>query len=88
VSSGDVEDIFISSGVNEKLEGFCTVSINNGDMLGQLSPAEVRALALQWLGAAEAAESDSLVFRVAEEHGLEREVAAVLVMEMRKLREP
>lgn len=85
-SSTDIKDIFIASGVNEKLEGFCTVSINNGDMLGQLTPEEVRAMALQWLTAAEAAESDSLVFRAAGQFGLEREHAAVMVTEMRKLR--
>lgn len=86
MASRDVNDIFISSGVNEQLEPFCTVSINGGDLLGQLSPKEVRGLALQWLEAAEAAEQDSLVFRVAGHFGLEREHAAAFVMEMRKHR--
>lgn len=86
-TSGDVKDIFISSGVNERFEPFCTVSINGGDLLGQLTPKEVRRLALQWLEAAEAAEGDSLVFRVAAQFGLEREHAAAFVMEMRKLRD-
>lgn len=87
MASLDLNDIFISSGVNDQLEGFCTVSINGGDLLGQLTPKEVRGLALQWLEAAEAAEQDSLVFRVAEQFGLERQHAAMMVTEMRKLRD-
>ena len=86
MASGDLKDIFISSGVNDQLEGFCTVSINGGNLLGQLTPEEVRALAMQWLRAAEAAESDSLVFRVAGSFGLGPKHAAVMVTEMRKLR--
>lgn len=85
-TSGELKHIFISSGVNEQFEPFCTVSVNGGDLLGQLSPQEVRDMALQWLGAAEAAEQDSLVFRVAGQFGLEHRHAAAFVVEMRKLR--
>lgn len=65
--SKDLKNIYISSGVNPRGKAFCTVSINGGDLLGQLSPGEVRDMALQWLAAAEAAESDSIVFRMLTE---------------------
>lgn len=87
MSSGDLKDIFITSGVNERFEGFLTVSINGGDLLGQLSPKQVRAMALQWLEAAEAAESDSLIFKVGKSFGIETELCAALVAKMREFRD-
>lgn len=64
MSSRELEHIEIRSGVNEKLKGFCTVVVNHGDLIGQLSPDQVRAMALQWLEAAEAAHTDQIVTKV------------------------
>lgn len=55
--------IEILSGVTAALEPFCQVLVQ-GQVAGQLPPAEVRAIALGWLVAAEAAESDSAVARM------------------------
>ena len=84
--SGELKDIHITSGVNEKMEGFCTISVNNGDLLGQLDPAEVRKMALQWLEAAEGAETDSIVFKMLSEMELEPHVIGGFIARMRDLR--
>lgn len=84
--SRDLKDIHISSGVNHKLEPFCTVSINNGDLLGQLPPAEVRSLALQWLEAAEGAETDSIVWKLLAEMDLPAETIGQFIAAMRDKR--
>lgn len=80
-------DIGIDSGVNEKLEPFCVVRLN-GRGAGQLSPAEVRAMALQWLEAAEAAESDALVTaELVETAGLDLPTAGRFIVGLRRRRE-
>lgn len=87
MASGDLRDIFISSGVNESGKGFCTVSVNHGDLIGQMSPTEVRGLALQWLEVAEAAEQDGMLFGLLTERlGQEPEHAAYVIGEMRDFR--
>lgn len=86
MASGDLKDIFIHSGVNERWKGFCTVTVNGGDLVGQLSPEEVRRLALDWLEAAEAAETDAIVGRILTSHGAPPEVAAEFLVDMRKRR--
>ena len=85
--SGHLTDIHISSGVNDKFEGFCTISINHGDLLGQLTPAEVRAMALQWLEVAEGAETDSILFRLLRGNlDLDLNTIGAFVAEVRKMR--
>ncbi len=80
-------NIGVDSGVNEKLEPFCIVRLNDR-AAGQLSPAEVRAMALQWLEAAEAAESDALVVaELVETVGLDMPTAGQFIMALRKRRE-
>lgn len=70
--------------------GFVTVRATAEDgswMAGQLSPAEVRAMALQFLEVAEAADQDGIVLSIlAREVGLAPEDAAEFVMLMRKER--
>ena len=78
--------IDVRSGVNEAGEGFCTVIAhgqNGRMMLGQLDPETVRTMALDWLGAAEAAETDAIVFRLLREVGLPDEVVGNFVAKMR-----
>jgi hypothetical protein len=91
VSDDDIVGIEIRSGVNEEGVGFNTVvvSTQGGQMLlGQLDPGTVRTMALDWLGAAEAAETDGIVFRLlTERFGLEPEIAGGFVVSMRDLRD-
>lgn len=54
--------IAIESGVNLQGKPFCHVIVD-GKPHGQLTPNEVRRMAMNWLEAAEAAEHDSAVFR-------------------------
>lgn len=84
--SRDLRDIFITSGVNEQLEPFCTVSVNGGDLLGQLSPTEVRSMALQWLEAAEGAETDSIVWHLLAEMDLSPSAIGGFIGAMREKR--
>jgi hypothetical protein len=70
--------------------GFVTVRATAEDgswMAGQLSPVEVRAMALQFLEAAEAADQDGIVFTMlTRDVGFAPEDAAGFVMLMRKER--
>ncbi|TMQ10153.1 MAG: hypothetical protein E6J90_36750 [Deltaproteobacteria bacterium] len=51
--------LFITGGCTFEGKPFCHVRM--GDREGSLTPAEVRALALGWLAAAEASEQDAMV---------------------------
>jgi hypothetical protein len=86
MAKDDLESIYITSGVNEKFKGFCTVSINGGDMLGQLSPPEVRRMAYDWLEAAEAAETDAIVCQLLSEMDLPEQVIGGFLIAMRNKR--
>jgi hypothetical protein len=56
-------------------------------MTGQLDPADVREMAMQFLESAEAAEQDALVFLVlTEKVGVPANIVAQVVMDMRKAR--
>ena len=83
----DLASIDVQSGVNDKGEGFCTLvaTSKSGDiMLGQLTPDEVRKLALDYLGVAEAAETDAIVFRLLKDKfGLPLEVIGAFINDMR-----
>jgi len=65
---GGLANIEMTSGVSEQHKGFVTVRATGeyaGEpviLLGQLTPDEMRAHALAYLEAAEAAESDAAVF--------------------------
>lgn len=85
-------DIHIASGVSQESgEGFCYVTAASPDaeivLEGQLTPVEVRVMALQWLEAAEAAESDAaVVAELMETVGAPRDVAATFLVKLRKRR--
>lgn len=86
-SSHDTPDtIHIISGVSAFTgEAFCAVRWNNEN--GQLSPDEVREMALHWLGAAEAAEQDAVVFKMlTTDMELDIETAGRFLVRMRDLR--
>ena len=88
--SVDLESIFITGGVNESGVAFLTVAAHSasGDILiGQVSPAEGRQLALHWLEAAEAADQDAAAWRTIKRLGLPIELAASIVTELRNTRE-
>lgn len=83
-------NVFITSGVNSAGEGFCTVAAHGDDgtiLLGQLSPSEVRGMALAWLEAGEAADQDAAVLRVIRKLELPDELAGHVITELRASRE-
>lgn len=75
----------------DEFRGFVTVRAQAEDgswMAGQLTPTEIRQMAMQFLEAAEAAEQDAMVFRVLVRNvGAPTEVAAQVVMDMRRERD-
>lgn len=91
MSEIDLGEIFITSGVNERGEGFCTVAAHARDgrtiLLGQLSPDEVRRHALAYLEAAEAADQDAAVLRVVRRLELPDNLAGAVIVELRESRE-
>lgn len=89
--AGGLSDVFITSGVSAFTgQPFCLVEAVGTDgarWTGQLSPAEVRAMALHWLEAAEAAEHDAIVrTELVEGLGLEDKVAAAFIAALRDRR--
>lgn len=86
----DLSNIFMTSGVNDKGEGFVTIAAHgsNGTILtGQLSPDEVRKHAVDYLEAAEAADQDAAVLRIIRKLGLPEELAGAIITELRESRE-
>lgn len=83
----DPLNLVISSGVTPQLKPFCGVWINE-QQIGQLDPAAVRGLALQWLEAAETAESDALVTaELVETVGLDLPTAGQFLIALRNRRD-
>ena len=74
----------------DEFVGFVTlraVASDGSFMSGQLDPQEVRQMALGFLEAAEAAETDAIVMRMLiRDVGSTDEIAATFVSEMRKYR--
>jgi hypothetical protein len=89
-----LSDIYIGSGVSRTTgKAFChiTASEHDGDadseLHGQLTPAEVRSLASDWMLAAAAAEYDALVVGLLiEEVGISREAALSFLFKLRERR--
>lgn len=85
----DLAGIDVRSGVNDRGEPFCTVVARPAKgrlVLGQLAPAEVRAMALQWLEVAEAAEQDAATLRCIRRIKLPDELAGAIIVELRESR--
>jgi hypothetical protein len=88
---GRPTNIEVASGVNSQGKPFCHVMVD-GKPRGQLTPNEVRSMAMQWLEAAEAAEHDSALLRWATTVGrdgtspLDLESASALIAELRQFR--
>lgn len=84
----DGGNIAIESGVSAFTgKGFCVVSVD-GKTIGQLEPQEVRTMALHWLTAADAAESDAAVLAELRAIGIEDAQAAGFISALRKRRTP
>jgi hypothetical protein len=89
----ELKSIYITSGVNEKGEGFLTINVHGKEqgkdvmMLGQLPPDEVRKLALSWLESAEAADQDAAVLRCIRKLELPEQLAGMVITELRESRE-
>lgn len=95
---GDLAGIHVDSGVSAKTgQPFLTVRAtgqraSDGEkivLVGQLDPAEVRTMALHWLEAAEAAETDAaLLDHMTVDLGLPLEVVGQFVAALRARRDP
>ena len=90
MAKDDLVSIEVRSGVNEKGEGFCTIVAESGDgrmLLGQMPPDMIRKIALDYLGAAEAAETDAIVFRLLrDKFNLDLPIVGAFVADMRNER--
>lgn len=89
MAKDDLQHIEIRSGVNNKLEGFCTIVVTtegNRMLLGQLEPDVVRGMAMEWMSAAEAADQDAAVLRCIRKLELPDELAGAIVTELRETR--
>lgn len=81
MSDDDLISIDVRSGVNEAGDGFCTIVATGGDkrmLLGQLDPATVRRMAMDWIEAAEGAEQDAAVLRCVRKLELPEELGAII----------
>lgn len=79
-------EILTESGVNPAGKPFVTIRVTGGEG-GQLSPQETRAFAMAFLEAAEAAESDAIVFALLHhELDLDVERTALILADTRRLR--
>jgi hypothetical protein len=90
MSDSTLTAINMTSGVNERGEGFVTVAAHGASgtiLVGQQSPPEVRAHALALLEAAEAAEQDAAVLRVIRALELPDELAGAVITELRESRD-
>lgn len=79
----------IISGCRADGKPFCTVNVTLTDgsgYQGQLSPDEVRMMALHWLTVAEAAESDGTTVLGLQEMGWDNETVARFLMMQRENR--
>lgn len=90
MADDDLASINLTSGVNEKGDGFVSVACHTAGgriILGQLDPATVRRMAMDWLESAEAAEQDAAVLRCIRKLELPDQLAAMVVTELRNTRE-
>lgn len=84
MNGGSIE---IESGVSAFTgKGFCQVRID-GKPVGQLDPEQVRTMALHWLSAADAAESDAAVFAELKIIGIDEQHAGRFIAALRHRRE-
>lgn len=90
---GDLGGIEVENGVNEDGVPFLSVRATGEGrrgrsvaLVGQLPPETVRTMAMDWLGAAEAAEQDAAVLRVLRRLELPDELAGLVVTELRNSR--
>jgi len=84
---GDNSNIRVDSGVS-LFTGDGYVSLKWGEQAGQLTIAEARAHALSILGAAEAADTDSALWRYLKEGGASDEQAGGMLGAIRRNRVP
>lgn len=86
----ELAGIEVESGARNDGKPFCRVNVTLTDgrgYQGQLSPDEVRMMALAWLSAAEAAESDGAVVVGLQELGLDEAGVGSFLAMLRAKRE-
>ena len=86
----NLKEINIESGVSAfDGKGFCLLTAvgENGEVLtGQLSPSEVRQMALDFICGAEAADLDAVVFSLLNELGDDERMAGAFLLMLRQRR--
>ena len=91
MSKDDIGSIDVQSGVNDKGTGFIHIIVKTEDdriIMAQMSPKELRDLALRFLEAAEAAETDAIIYRLLQnKFKLDIPAVAMFISEIRDLRE-
>jgi len=91
MAKDDIIAIDVRSGVNEKAEGFITIVATTEDKefkMGQVDPKTLRGLALQFLEAAEAAETDAIIYQLLQnKFKLDLPAIAMFISEIRDMRE-
>lgn len=86
----ELREIYMTSGVNDKGEGFITVAAHGAEgtiLVGQMPPELVRTHALDYLETAEAAEQDAAVLRIIRKLELPDQMAGLVITELRESRE-
>jgi hypothetical protein len=87
----DLESIFLTSGVNEEGKGFITITATSKDkeqFFGQVDPETCRSLGRQYFEVAEAAETDSMLYKLLQgKVGLDLPTVAAVITDMRNMRE-
>jgi hypothetical protein len=91
MAKDDIISIDVRSGVNEKGAGFITIVATTEDKefkMGQVDPKTLRGMALQFLEAAEAAETDAIIYKLLQnKFRLDLPAVAMFISEIREMRE-
>lgn len=91
MAQDDIVAIDVNSGVNEDGVGFIHIIITTEDkkfLMGQVTPKELRDIALQFLEAAEAAETDAIIYRMLQnQFHLDLPAIGMFISQIREMRE-
>jgi hypothetical protein len=90
----DLANLVIVNGVNDRLEGFVTITAQGSKgtlLVGQLSIEECREHGILFISIAEAAQQDAVAFKVLKnlfpEEGMAEKLAGLIITKLREERE-
>jgi hypothetical protein len=86
MAQAPADDLVLSIEAAVQDSGRPTCLLTWGDRRGHLTPGEVRALALSWLEAADAAENDATVLQVLEDLRVSAEIRQLLMAGLQERR--